>query len=316
MPTGIGVLSKTAYHSTPSAWGDNWATVNTQIPIKSESVIKEFLRIQNENICGSPARKASDQGPVSVKGSIEAELDYYNHGNLLYYGLGLHDVGSSIGIADELPDQYFRFEFDKGVSRWRIGSAAMNAFEISGKAGESLKLTMDLICQNIVRSATAFPSLSIANCKRVMFDEAGGFLVGNLSDALQTTDNMAVEEFKLRFERNLTEPEWDATSPTLAIRPKENGFRKATLDLTLSRHANDAWLDWQDADTPLQAIAMFSDGTKNFYMYLPYMKIVSAPHNIDGPGVMKPKIQLELYRNENTLAGMNTDPGEFWLLFS
>ncbi|NLI41976.1 MAG: hypothetical protein GX421_12515 [Caldisericales bacterium] len=316
MPTGIGVVSKAAYHATPSAWAAAWSTVNTQFPIRSEGITQEFLRIQNENLCGSPARKKSDQGPASVKGPIEMDLDYYNHPNLLYYGLGLHDVGSYFGIADQLPDQYFRFEFDKGVSRWRVGSAAMNAFELSGKAGEALKLTMEMICYDIARSATAFPSLSIANCKRVMFDEIAGFLIGDLVDALQTADAQPVQEFKLRFERNLTDPEWDANNPIYSIRPTENGFRKVTLDLTLSRYAADTFLTWMDADTDLQASAVFSDGTKNFYINMPYMKIISAPANIEGPGVIKPKVQLELYRNQNILTGMDSDPGEFWMMFS
>jgi len=316
MPTGIGVLTKAGYHSTPSAWGASWSAVNTQFPIKSEGIVQEFLRIQNENLCGSPARKSSDQGPLSVKGPIEAELDYINHANLLYYGLGIHDVGSYIGIANELPDQYFRFEFDKNVSRWRIGSAAMAGFEISGKAGESLKLTMDMICRDLIRSATAFPSISISSCKRVMFDEITAFLLGDLTDALTTADAQPVQEFSLKFERNLTEPEWDGVSPIYSLRPIENGFRKVTLDLTLSRHAADAFLDWEAADTPLQSTVTFSASSHTFTIVMPYMKIVSAPHNIEGPGVIRPKVQLELYYNQNTLTGMSSDPGEFWMMFS
>jgi hypothetical protein len=298
MPNAVGVLSKCGYGAA-SGWAADWSAVTALAPFRSESIIAEYLRIQDDNLIGAAGRRQSDQGPLSVRGNLEADLDYYNFGYFMECALGGEDNGLYT-ITDE-PADIMRLEFDKQVSRWRVGSAKVNAIEFSGKPGEAVKIVLELIASGIVQSATAFPSLSLTNYKRVGFGELlGGFMIGDLADALDTPDSQPVEEFKLRMERGLTDPEWDTTSPVTSLEPVINGFRKVTLDLTLSRYAMNTFMTWHDANTSLQAgFSFISPAAKMVQFQIPQMKIISADYGIGGHSIIKPKIKLECYINED-----------------
>ena len=301
MPTSVGVLTKCAIKAN-SAWGADFSAPSQDlIPILSESIIAEYLRMQNDALLGTAGRRQSDRGALTVRGSLELEMDFYNFSFLLECALG--GVDNSIHyITDRLSD-YLQLEFDKQVSRWRVNTAMVNAVEISGKVNESFKMTLELICHKVERSATAFPNLTLANYKRMMFNEivsqslGFGFMVGDLADSLSSSDARPVEEFKLRLERNLTEPEWDTNSHIYTLEPIPNNFRKATLELGLSRYEFDTFPAWQDADTALQATWLLTYDTRVIAFYVPQMKISSIEYPIAGPGIVKPKVKLDCFMN-------------------
>lgn len=301
MSTSVGVLTKCAY-SGNSAWGADFVAPSSYLlPIRSESIVAEWLRMQDDALLGAAGRRQSDRGPLTVRGNLECDMDYYNFSYLLECALG--DVDNNIHyITDRLAD-YLQLEFDKQVSRWRINTAMVNAIEISGKVNEPVKFILELICHKVERSATAFPSLSLSDYKRIMFNEmvsgadSYGFMVGDLVDGLSGSDARPVEEFKLRLERNLAESEWDTDQPDYSLEPIPNGFRKVSLELGLSRYVLDTFPAWQAADTALQATWIFMYDTRVVTFYVPQMQIASIECPIAGPGIVKPKVKLDCFIN-------------------
>jgi len=315
MGTGIGVLSKMGIGAITS-WNPAYSAVTVPVPLTSENIVANWQRIDWQSLVGYAGKYASQQGPLLVRGETAHDLDYYNFGALIKAAMGAESSGTYT-ITDQLnaSGNYLRMEFDKGVSRWRVPSCKINKMVIEGKANEGLKISFEHICASLDRSATAHPTLSYSGTTRVRFRDCSAFMIGDLSDALSGSDAMCVQEFKLTLERNLTEPDWSSNSPIYALEPQINGFRTATLEITLGRYTADTWVDWMDANTNLQCEASFASGGKTFQFDIPQMAIVDAPHNIGDPSVLRPKITMECYLN-STNTPMSTISKEVQIYYA
>ncbi len=315
MSNSVGVLTKMGVGAI-AAWNPAYSAVTIPVPLVSENIVANWQRFDWQSLVGAAGKQASLQGPLVVRGDTVHDLDYFNFGAMLKAAMGYNST-SIYTLTDQLnaTGNYLRMEFDKGVSRWRVPTTKIDRMVIEGKANEPLKITFGHICVNLSRSATAHPTLSYTGTTRVRFrDISGGFLVGDLSDALSGSDVQPVQEFRLTLERNLVDPDHDSNSPTYCLEPDINGFRTVGLELTLSRYSADTWADWMDNDTALQAEVSFAITDHMFQLDIPQMYITDAPHPVDNPGIIRPKITLACYRNTDNSA-MSTISEEFKIIY-
>jgi len=321
MPSGLGAISKCGivYMTAPDTWGAAWSAVSSLVPFTRESITSEWQRIQDLNLTGSPGKKESAKGPLVVRGELEGELDYYNFEYILRAAMG-SSSGGVYSLTDTLQsnEHCLRIEFEKGVSRWRIGSAKINRMRIWGRSGEALKINLELFCRDITQSATAFPSLSFSNYKKITWEDTGSVshAIADLVDAMAIADDKEYTAFEIELDNNLAPPEHDSENYLYAMEPIRNGFRSVKMKVELPRYIDDTFVDFKNNDTALQSTFQFSNGGKTFAVRTPEMKIVSgADMNIDGPGLIKPEVQFECFRNANN-SHLSTVTEEFDIVYT
>ena len=160
---------------------------------------------------------------------------------------------------------------------------------IGGTKGESLKISVDLLCRKLERSATAFPGLSISNYSRIVFTNTSStsrIRVGNQDDALASGDEMCFESFSLELDNMLKGDDY-CNQQRYALEPLRNGKRDVRLTLRLPRYSADTFQDWKANGTLLQADFYFTDGTKTWLLEVPEFKIFEGfEANIGGPEVL------------------------------
>ncbi len=293
MSAGTGILAKCGIGSV-ATWGETWNAVTDLIPFTSESIEKMIARIEDASLTGIGGQKKGDAGLITVEGDLEGELDYYNWGKILEAALGSVAAGV-YDITDSL-DKIIRMEFEKTVSRWRIGSAKIDKIAISGSKGEVLKITATVAGQDISRTSTAFPSISLSGTSRVLFND-GTFKFADTADALASGDTVGLESFELTLERNLKTDDYTNQARTI-LEPKVSGFRNVGLRVKLPRYEADTWINWKDNGTDIQGELSFTDGTKTLTIQLPQMLITEGfDVNVGGPELMAQEGTIKCYVN-------------------
>jgi hypothetical protein len=283
--------------------------VTDLIPFKSESILANWQRIEDQNLLGTAAKRASSKGSMVVQGDLVGELDIYNFDKIFAAAIGPASSGE-YSVTDRLTaanDQILRIELDKGVSRWRIGSAMINRMEISGAPNQPIEITCNMLCRDISRSSSAFPSLSLSNYSRLAWTDLAttGFIKIGAAGASAPTTAYCVNGFRFIFERNLEDPQHSSCSPLYAIEPDINGFRSVRMELDFPRYDSDQLATWRDADTALSLqfvlIHQVSGFSYGFYIILPDCRITEGANaNIGGPGVVKNTVTFEAYKNVNS----------------
>ena len=290
---GTGILSKCGVGLNAS-WGAAWTAVDTLIPFSSESLEKTIAKIDDASLTGIGGMKKADAGLISLPGDLSGDLDYYNWGKVLEAALG--SVATGVYDIVDTNSKVLRLEFEKVTSRWRIGSAKVNRLVISGQKGEAVKITVGLVGDDLTRSSTTFPSLSLAGSSRVLFHQ-GTFRFADTVDALASGDAVGLESFELTFERNFKTDDYTNQARTI-LEPKENGFRRVTLRVKLPRYEADTFIDWKDNGTDVQADMVFTDGTKTFKIEIPQMLAFEGFNaNIGGPDIVPLEGTFECYVN-------------------
>jgi len=297
MPDGLGHMSKAGIKDC-SSWGEAWAAVDELIPFNSESINQNIEMIENMGLEGSASKIAPDLGLIKIPGDWELDFDYYYPGTLLEHAFGA--VSTGVYTFTDAFAKIFRMEIDKQVSRWRFDGVMIDTLELSGRAGEIWKMRLGLVCRSITRSATAFPSLSIANRSRMRFSNSSSnsyFRLADLGDALAAGDKMEMSEITFRINNNLTKDLAGNQQRTI-LQPRRGGFREVSLSITAPIYTADTIPAWKDAGTTLQADIYNTDGTKTFKLELPEMLITSgfgAP--VESAGVLSLQGELGCYRN-------------------
>lgn len=292
MSFGSGVLGKCGCGSV-SSWGDSWSAVTDLLPFKSEGIEKTIEKIENMSLQGVGGKIKADQGLIRVGGDLPGHLDYANWGKVLEAALG--SVAAGVYSIQDTNAKIIRLEFEKSISRWRLGSVKIEELRIRGIKDGEVEINTNLIVQDIARSATAFPAISISNHSRVLFND-GTFRVGDNANALGSGDAIGLEEFELILKRGFKEDDFTNEAQTVLV-PVENGFREASLRIKLPRYESDAWTDWKDAATDLQGDLSFTDGSNTFLIQLPQMLIFEGFDNpVSGPGIIPQEGTLQCYR--------------------
>jgi hypothetical protein len=305
-----GTSGKAGY-KVQTAWGAAWATVDTLIPLVSESLVANYEGLRSEALIGSSAQNESEIGVVKVVGDLVFDLDYNNAHALLGYALG-YGSGGVYYPADPFPStKFFHLEIDKYTKRWRFQTCAVNSVEISGEASgtKPLQVTMNVVAYDCVTSDTAFPSLTLTTPNRVYFKHLSYARVGDLTGALEAGDNVRVNKFSVRVENSLQADLIDSGSGTVVAEPIRNDWRKTTLKLGLGRYlsAVDTVEALKVVGARVQAELDFVDGSEHVYIRCPQAKVTEGPGmNLSGPAALAGEFGFECYRNSANTEGMPT----------
>jgi hypothetical protein len=306
MSTGLGTLAKVGINSC--AWGASWVAVDELVPFTDESVSKVTELIENSVLQGKAGRAAPDLGLIKIEGNLKVDLDYYNCQTLLEMAFGTNTAGVFTMLDNQT--KCFRMEIEKNVSRWRFNGCMVEQFVIAGEKGKVLTTEYGLVCCDLTRSATAFPSLSLTTPSRIRYSNstsASRIRIADQADALAAEDQMGLESFKFTITRGLKKDDFTNEQRT-ALVPVINGFRTVKLEAKFNRYTVDTLLDWADAGTKLQSDFYFTDETKTFLLEIPEMKISDAKAPVAGAETVVHDVMFDCFRNiSNTPMAAITD---------
>ena len=104
-----------------------------------------------------------------------------------------------------------RYDIDTPNSStiWEAVSTMGKSFEISGAAGEPVKLAMDCIGYNLLRTGTENTAAELLALpdnapSRVHFGDLT-FRIGDIADALANGDRVTIKSFSLKFDSKLSD---------------------------------------------------------------------------------------------------------------
>jgi hypothetical protein len=286
-----GVTVDAGWVDRGTTWTSSPGTVDQWVPVVSES-LTEDPTLTSSAVLGQVSQYQGEVTRLGVTGDLVTEYDYnYGHG-LLKYALGAEAAGT-YSTADEVP--YFGLEIDKGVSRFRYSSCAVQRLTISGQSNGVVTVTYGLVAYEEARSATAFPAIRPAESaqERAVFEHLDLWL-GNTADALTIGDRVGVTGFELTLENALAADQQDSASSFRVLPPARNGFRTGTLRLDFARYNANLEtggthpLDqWRQSHTQLQARLHLSGLTGSLLIQCPIMHLSEGGNaTVGGPEVI------------------------------
>jgi len=314
--------------------------VTTKVPFTSESLIDEYIRIDQDYLDGKAGKKPSAQGPLKVAGSFNSVL-VYDEVATQFVGTDLpialqmgtatwHAVttANQIKLAEDL-GLFATIALLKGdtdeLKLWEIVGAMPKGFTINGKSGDKLTATFDWICYDLDRDPTVNSNTDLTTLPTVLpypilFSEGVFRIASDFSNALAIGDKESISEFSLALNNNISDSEF-ATVGTAAslhteskktIQPERNGFRDVKFTFTLPRYDVDTWIDAMTGNTPLQADFVFTHSAYTFKIFIPHMFVTKVDAPISGAGIIPLKVECACYRG----AAYNQGTGNTVMLFT
>lgn len=323
MATGIGLTSRCAI-GVESTWGTGIA-VSELIPFSSESINKTITQLESLYLDGYAGRRRITNSTVKVAGTLAAELiwDEITTGiigveRLIKGALGsaARDAGNSLNkyYCDEALDESYTLAFNKQVSVWEAQGTKISKLTISGKAGDKVLISADIMSRNlyrtgdagIVNASAAITGISPAVIPiNVMFDDLV-IRVADQANALATGDRFAIDSFELVVDNRPSEHTFSSPDATVtdALYTHEflrDNFRLVELSISLPRYTTDQFFTWLNSETALMADLKFASGSYQFNILLPNIKMKGDPAaNIGGPTLVAPKYNFACLRNGGT----------------
>ncbi len=340
----MGAAQQSAYETAVNA--------TDLVPFINESLNKEPVFADHDYLHGSAGIPGTEMMFEPVTGSVEARLPYTQKdagGDFvstdlliaLAMGVSTWSAGESANQLTFVNDLEVNgtLAVDKGysTSSWETVGAMINSMTISGNSTEFISATFDVIGKNQLRSGSENTAAELQalvfNLPSVLHFSDLTFRIGDQADALGAADEHCITAFSLVVNNNLTESQqatpcpaaldsgvdtYDHDNTMETIKPRRNGFRECTLELTIPRYINDTYLDWRDNQTALQADFHFTDGTHNYYIYLPNIKIPSGVAPVTGPEALTQTISLKCftYNGHGFMTftdAATTSLGEVWI---
>lgn len=291
MADALGFLGKMGI-KVVGAWDSAYAAVDVAIPFLNESFTPNYTRMQVNSLIGYGGREPSEQGNFNGPGAIEAELDYNNFGLLIKAVMGA-EAGGVYTIVDQL-DQFAWVEFEKQIGRHRVGANVFHKMVISGAKDEICKIAFDAFARSFDVSGTAFPGISPAAMTKTRFTDMA-FRIGDQANALAGGDAVEIESFEITLDRSMKLD--DYVNDQTPIQPVEGDFRVCGFNIKLPRYAADTFIDWKEADTPLQADFIFTRGAESITIQLTEVRVTGGFDSpIGGPNPLTVEGELEAYR--------------------
>lgn len=265
------------------------------LPFVSSQLGQGYDPIEDESNVGNPFKNIPQKGPLHTGGSNSNQLDAISCIPLLEAAFGsnaskVFTLGSNSKVLS--------FCALNSVSAIEYGNAYLRSITISGSSGGNWMLDFDLFsvdAENRV-ATSSFPSATSPG-DPFTFHEAGGtgfFRVGDDSDALGSSDEFNIEEFSLTINCGFDEQFCNEGVGTLA---PEFGMTPPSVEgsFKLSRHDSDAFLDWEDAWTALQAsLYVYKSVTKSMLIEIPRFV---AEVNVTDDDTAKQDVTMHIGRN-------------------
>jgi len=306
------------------------AAATDLVPFESESFEVAFERIRGEILRGEAGRRADDQGPKKIGGSLPVILQYdqvvgsqaFGTDLLLAAALGACSYSGGVNtmtLADDITT-LLTVAVHKGVSAWEFQTGKITGFRLRGAKGEPLKGEFELVFKDYTRSSSDNTPASLQTLRdnfaakgprNLTFDQVT-FRLGDLADALAAGDALDIESFELAVNHNLRVDDFAAGS-NLALEPLRDGFREVTLSFELSRYDADTLIGFYENDTELQCDITVTDGTNSLAVYLTTLKITGFGAPVEGAGLIRQRVDCACYRKSSSNTYMTDSSEELYI---
>ena len=298
MSDTIKILRKLSYELQSTASYEDSSMVLA--PLLSGIPVQSFDSIEDEAIDGGGFRDTSLQGPRKTGGSISQYLDKTSIRVLLKAAFG-----NEIGVTPQVlspSDNELKLSIGglDGVKYNQYADCYVTRLRIEGSAGQAFNVSWDFISPTAeVRAATAGYPTPAAFGERFSFHEMGGlngyFRVGNCDDALDSGDNLCVEDFFIEISNMMDYQYSNCGIGSLTPRWGMGGNIQVTAGFTVARHDADDFLSWRDGDTGLQLDAnIYKAADSQFRIYLPWTKCKAS---VSDDPTAKVNVELMVSRN-------------------
>ena len=312
-----------------------------RIPLIDENFKESWPLTQKESITGKGGWRGSERQGKTVGGALNAWLSYDQKetndflGTDLLLALALGSVNwdginsvNQLQIADELAvfgtvDKIARYDVSTPASSiiWEIISNFVKSLEISGAAGDPIKVSAEFLAYNLLRTGTTNTAAELlalgagklirTQANRVHFGDLS-FRIGDISDALADGDRVQISSFSLKLDNKSTDAEFATPGATgipagnLTVQPVRSDIRDVTFEITLSRYENENFFAELASLSEFQADLIFTSDSNQVSILLPNMVVEDAEAAIGGPDLIPKKITFRCQRGADYSTEGNT----------
>lgn len=309
----LGVLGKMGI-STVANWDSSWPGATTVYPFISENLTHRFSRKDNDQLVGYGGMLPSAQGVKTIQGTTEHYMDYESMFIFLaavFGDLNTTPTPNEITIVDRhgsgSANHYF-VEIDKGHTQFRFGPGKPGKITISGEKDGRVKFSIEWYFRDVDIVTSGFTGSGYTE-KDIMLFEHGVFRLADQADALAAVDEFNIDSFEIELDRNWKPDDYTTNSsdPKLPLEPIEDGFRTASLKISIPRFDANTIITWKDDDEPLQGDLKFTLGSNYTTLQLPELRISEGfDANIGGPEALTLEGTFVCYRCANASHPMGT----------
>ena len=288
-------------------------------PFISEGFSKEFERIAQDYMIGKAGASVDDQAPGQVVGAPLSVPIVYDtitgaiFGVDLLFGLALGSGAyasnrSEYSFTAQI-DESATISFDKQVSVHEVVSAKVATMEITGSSGGDLRANFTFNAHNLRVTGDAGIVVVVGDLtglaptvqpEKALFSDLT-VRIADDANALAAGDKIKINNFTLSLNNNLSDPTFSTpensghTDSSLSEEYERNGFREVTLSIELPRYEADTFLTHLKNDEKLTADIVATDGSDEFSILIPTLKVTDWKGNIDGPDLMPVTVEFMLF---------------------
>jgi hypothetical protein len=274
-----------------SAWGTE-AVATQRVPLISTTLDGNPALLRSVTLEGRYAERPPDQGNIVTGGDLVEQLRY-SLGNLLLkhtFGSlvsGVYTLGSRRGLG-------LTIAVDKQISVSTFTGGKIGQFVLASTL-ERVSATYTVQARQDNRASvlnTQAVLQALEDCNDNVLHRHLNWRVGTQAAALTSLNEVAVPSWTWTLARPIDQV--FTNEGQSEIEAADNGFPTCTIAFPTARHISNQWKDWQDAFTPLQARAFFTDpaSARRFEILFPSVYIQSDPVPVAGPGVLTDTITL------------------------
>jgi hypothetical protein len=243
--------------------------------------------------------------PVDLTGGYYShlwELDRNDRHNAAYRASGPDEQYAGQYTAGDLKNRAATMAIKRGTNDFRYKNAMCKKFTISGKAGEPLKFSADVIAYFEERG-----DYSNANWTFASPGSALSVMFHHLTVSIGPSGSLVavgITDFDISVSIPLQATQ-DTVSGLYVMEPVFEGKYDIAASFTLSRFSADTYLAYKEALTPLCAKLVAASGSYGFEMFLPKLVIPDAP--ISGDNVANQKLTFNCASQTNALNPFATE---------
>ncbi len=198
---------------------------------------------------------------------------------------------------------------------WIWRSCMINSMTISIVAGESMKISFDVLPFDLDQAsntngansadAWAFTHGKPSSGSNAIFQPNQQILFNHMSGsgfmridtfaggAMTSADEYGFNSFTMTLNNNLKGDDQDALTGVYRTKPVRAGFREVTGSFSMPRYESDTFRDWAKAQTILQMHLLLSGSTivssaRSFEIFISSMKIVKPTAPLSGANAITP----------------------------
>jgi len=325
MADGQGVSTILAI-GKETVWGTGVA-VDTIVTYNTEAVDRAFTNIDSTYLDGVAEIKTTRQGGLNVAGDLGIEVVYDTSvtnpkgiDDFWLFGLGdaTFDVGgfNEFQTVTSLNVSFTGANLKKADTVWEHQGAKVSQLAVTGTSGgdTGLQATASIVAKNllitgeagIINAPAAVTGLSGTNPSPVAMDDAV-VRMGDVGAALTDGNRVCISDFTLTINNNLSDPVFctplTGDDPKFSAEPIRDGFLEILLEVTFPFYDDNQFFLDQSAETDVQVEFLFTRGTDEFNIYLPFTRVISNVAQVSGASLIPQVTQFRALANN----GQNTD---------